>query len=91
MLKALHSSLVEVIKKQGDQVTSLLTWLNNKAPQKLSAIMEGLTLKHRPSFKKNYIKPALEAKLVAMTAPESPRSPQQKYYLTSLGQSFLNV
>mgnify|MGYP000715765313 CR=1 FL=1 len=91
MLKALHSAVNEVITEQSDQVTvqvsdqvkSLLIWLNNKNPQKLAIIMEGLTLKHRPTFKKNYIPPALKENLIAMTGPNSPRSPQQKYYITA--------
>jgi len=96
MLKALHLALNEVISGQSDQarvqvsdqVKSLMHWLNNKEPQKLSAIMKGLSLKHRPTFKKNYIVPALQAGFIAMTEPDSPRSPMQKYYVTELGSRF---
>ena len=95
MLKALHSAMIEVISDQSDQVTvqvsdqvkSLLSWLNNKEPQKLAIIMEALALKHRPTFKNNYIAPALEAGLIAMTEPDSPRSPRQKYYITKVGNN----
>ena len=98
MLKALHSAVNEVITEQSDQVTvqvsdqvkSLLIWLNNKDPQKLAIIMEGLALKHRPTFKKNYITPALEENLIAMTEPDSPRSPQQKYYVTKVGEQLVS-
>jgi len=98
MLKALHSAMIEVISDQSDQVIvqvsdqvkSLLSWLNNKEPQKLAIIMEALALKHRPTFKNNYIAPALEAGLIAMTEPDSPRSPRQKYYITKVGNNLFH-
>ena len=90
MLKALHSAMIEVISDQSDQVKYLLSWLNNKEPQKLAIIMEALALKHRPTFKNNYIAPALEAGLIAMTEPDSPRSPRQKYYITKVGNNLFH-
>ena len=78
-----------VIKEQSDQVRVLLHWLNNKEPQKLALIMEGLTLEHRPTFNKNYITPALEANFIVMTEPDSPRSPKQKYSITKIGEQFV--
>jgi len=103
MLKALLSSIKEVQSSSSeqasdqvnvhvsDQVKRLLHWLNNKEPQKQSVIMEGLTLKHRPTFKKNYLSPALDADYIEMTEPDSPKSPKQKYYLTQLGKNIINV
>jgi hypothetical protein len=41
--------------------------------------MERLALQHRPTFSANYLLPALNAGLVEMTQPESPKSPTQKY------------
>jgi len=40
------------------------------------------------AFKKHFINPALELKLIVQTHPESPRHPRQKYYLTELGKAF---
>jgi len=101
MLNALLVTMKEALQTQqqkhgssdqvSDQVKKLLTWLNNKEPQRLSMIMSGLSLKHRPTFKSNYLEPALSADLVAMTTPESPRNPHQKYFLTTLGKERLNV
>ena len=48
--------------------------------------MESLGLSHRPTFRKNYLHPALEDGLIEMTMPESPRSPTQKYVLTDKGK-----
>jgi len=42
-------------------------------------MMALLGLSHKPTFRKNYLQPALQAGLVVMQSPDSPRSPKQKY------------
>ena len=42
-------------------------------------IMGKLNLVHRPTFRKNYLNPALEAKLIERTIPDKPNSKNQKY------------
>ncbi len=42
-------------------------------------LMELLGLKHRPTFRDNYLLPAMELGLVEMTIPEMPNSSRQKY------------
>ena len=42
-------------------------------------LMEGLNLKHRPSFRSNYLLPALSRGLIEMTIPEKPNSCRQQY------------
>lgn len=49
-------------------------------PMTAAELMEKLRLKSRASFRKNYLQPALEAGLIAMTEPESPTSRNQRYY-----------
>ena len=49
-------------------------------------MMEKMEFKSRDKFLANYLKPAIEAGFVAMTQPDSPKSPTQKYYLTELGK-----
>jgi hypothetical protein len=46
-------------------------------------LMECLGLRHRPSFRKNYLHPALDAGLLHMTHPGFPSSPSQRYRLTA--------
>ena len=41
--------------------------------------MERLNLVHKPTFRKNYLNPALEAKLIERTIPDKPNSKNQKY------------
>lgn len=49
-------------------------------PQSTKELMEKLHLKSKDSFRNHYIKPALEAGLIAMTSPDKPRSRNQEYY-----------
>lgn len=61
------------------QVAKLLEALGD---EELSAseIMQRLSLSHRPTFRKNYLNPALEQRLIEMTIPDKPNSRNQKYY-----------
>jgi Fic family protein len=79
----------QVTDHVSDQVKRLLKAL---AQQQLSAaeLMRTLGLSHRPTFRKNYLQPALESGLIAMTQPDSPRSPTQKYLLTEKGKAILS-
>ena len=49
--------------------------------EELSAVesMERLGISHRPTFRKNYLNPALEQRLIEMTIPDKPNSRNQKY------------
>ncbi|MDP3387580.1 MAG: hypothetical protein Q8S24_10115 [Eubacteriales bacterium] len=42
-------------------------------------LMELLGLKHRPTFRDNYLLPALKLGLIEMTIPDKPNSSKQKY------------
>ena len=61
-----------------DSIKRLLSAIGNET---LSAaqIMERLGLSHRPTFRKNYLNPALEQKLIQRTIPDKPNSKNQKY------------
>ena len=61
-----------------DQVKALLECMGD---DELSAaqIMERLGLSHRPTFRKNYLRPALDKGLIEMTVPDKPNSRNQKY------------
>ena len=49
--------------------------------EELSAdqIMERLDLSHRPTFRKNYLNPALAQGVIEMTVPDKPNSRNQMY------------
>lgn len=92
MLEIIRDSLTEVTvvgrstDQDGDQATDqdrtpterLLSALGDET---LSAIelMKRLGLSHRPTFRKNYLNPALEQKLIERTIPDKPNSRNQKY------------
>jgi len=68
----------QVSDQVSDQVKKLLDilddeWLN------VNEIMDKLELKHKATFRKNYLNPALELGYIEMKEPNSPRSPKQKY------------
>lgn len=61
------------------QVQALLSVME-AFPMSASELMDKLGLKSRATFLKNYLRPALEAGLISMTDPGSPRSPRQRYF-----------
>lgn len=85
MLTALRQALTEASQSDqvsvqvSDQVARLLQALPPGVALKASELMQRLGLSHRPTFTQNYLKPALQAGLIEMTDPASPRSPVQQY------------
>ncbi len=65
------------------QVKRLLEALDGE--QSRETLMKRLELKDAKHFRRHYLVPALEAGLVEMTQPDSPRSPTQKYRMTVEG------
>ena len=74
----------------GDPVARLLRLLRT-GPLAPSQLQLALGLKHRPTFKENYLRPALAGGLIEMTIPETPSSRLQKYSLTSAGKARLEA
>ena len=60
-----------------------------KTPLSRQEIQDQLKLRNRDYFRKNYLKPALDAGLIERTIPEAPRSKFQKYRLTQAGKDYL--
>ncbi|WP_329601943.1 Fic family protein [Sansalvadorimonas verongulae] len=107
MLKTIEQALTEALEVVGkedaasdqvtdqatDQVKRLLEVLRSAKGQPLGAkeLMELLQLKHRPTFRKNYLMPAIESGLVSMSFPDSPKSPKQSYRLSDRGLSMVKL
>ncbi|MCB0737570.1 MAG: transcriptional regulator [Bacteroidetes bacterium] len=49
-------------------------------------LMEVLDLRNRANFATQYLEPALQQKLIKMTLPDKPTSPNQQYQLTPKGR-----
>lgn len=66
------------VTDQDDAINRLLSALGE---EELSAaeLMKRLELSHRPTFRKNYLTPALEKDLIERTIPDKPNSKNQKY------------
>lgn len=66
------------VTDQDSPINRLLAVLGN---EELSAaeIMKRLGLSHRPTFRKNYLTPALDKRLIERTIPDKPNSKNQKY------------
>ncbi len=54
-------------------------------PRRLTEIMAALGVANRGHFKKHYLDPLIHAGIVAMTNPEKPRAPDQRYVVTDAG------
>ena len=50
-----------------------------KTPRNINEIMELMNLKHKPTFRKNYLLPLLNQDKLEMTIPNQPRNRNQKY------------
>ncbi|HAR34473.1 MAG TPA: transcriptional regulator, partial [Desulfobacter sp.] len=71
-----------------EQVIKFLKHLE-ELPLGTREAMKRLELNHRPTFLYTYLQPALKLGLVEMTQPDSPRSPTQKYRLTTKGRQWI--
>ncbi len=80
----------QVTEQVSEQVIKLLESLK-KEPLSTKEAMQFLQLNHRPTFLYTYLQPALQANLVEMTQPDSPKSPTQKYRLTAKGQGLITT
>lgn len=87
---ALHEALEtdQVSDQVSDQVKKLLKFLK-KGPLTAVDLMQSLGLSHRPTFRKNYLHPAINDGFIEMTNPEKPNSHLQQYKLTSKGNTLI--
>ena len=81
MLQALLDAMRSA--STSDQVKALLHLLKS-GPKSGAEIMRALGLSHRPTFRRNYIDPALKLGLIERTQPDSPNSPTQKYRIRTV-------
>ncbi len=91
MLRAILEALLDVGSTDQesdyltDQVNRLIGELRS-GPKSSLTLMAALGLSHRPTFRNNYVRPALDAGLIEMTNPQVPTARNQKYRLTARGR-----
>jgi Fic family protein len=78
----------QVTDQVTDQVAALIRIVGADEVRS-SKLMEALGLSHLPTFRKNYLNPALDAGWLERTQPHSPSSPTQRYRLTRKGRLWL--
>ncbi|WP_027156629.1 Fic family protein [Methylobacter luteus] len=94
MLQALSDAIGEAVTTDQasdhvtDQVKRLLEVIGNKEINSAN-LMQTLGLSHRPTFRDNYLNPALDGGWLERTQPGSPRSPTQRYRLSKKGKLWL--
>ncbi|MGL6212502.1 Fic family protein [Billgrantia desiderata] len=54
-----------------------------------AALMAALGLSHRPTFRKNYLAPAVQGEWIEPTHPDKPNNPKQRYRLTPKAKRWL--
>ncbi len=94
MLSALRDAVLQaastdqVADQVTDQVAALMMMVGIDALSS-NDLMQSLGLAHRPTFRDNYLNPALDGDFLERTQPDSPRSPTQRYRLTQKGRRWL--
>ena len=61
-----------------EKINALLEYC--KEPRARDEMMEFLGIKHRTTFRNDYLNPLLNEGKLAMTIPDKPRSKKQKFY-----------
>jgi len=83
-LESIRDSLVEISStdqvsvQASDQVEILMNAIGQDTVSG-KELMERVGLKHRPTFRANYLLPAIKNGYLEMTIPEKPNSSKQKY------------
>jgi Fic family protein len=84
MLESIRDSLVDIslTEQVGVQVSEQVELLLKAIGEDTISgkeLMERVGLKHRPTFRKNYLLPSIEVGYLEMTIPDKPNSSKQKY------------
>ena len=69
------------VEEQKDPLVDTLREAIGKDTLSATEIMKRLGLSHRPTFRQNYLNPALSYGVIEMTIPDKPNSRNQKYRL----------
>ena len=80
------------VNNQVDDIRLKLTSSQNRiitfctSPRSAQEIMDEIGVTNQYNNRQRHIVPLVEMGVLAMTQPDSPKSPTQKYYLTELGK-----
>jgi len=83
------------VNNQVEDIRLKLTSTQNRiitfctSPRSAQEIMDEIGVTNQYDNRQRHIVPLVEMGVLAMTQPDSPKSPTQKYYLTELGKALL--
>lgn len=77
---------VGIREKQGLKPPQRKIIENAEKPMPLSYFMNLVGYKNRGDFNRNHLRPLIDDGLIEMTVPNSPTSPEQRYFLTKEGK-----
>ena len=80
---------VERVLKMVNGVVLVVDAFEGAMPQTKFVLRKALELNHRPTFRTNYLHPALNEGYIVPLYPEQPSHPKQKYRLTEKGLELL--
>ncbi|MBQ3658345.1 MAG: putative DNA binding domain-containing protein [Bacteroidales bacterium] len=82
----------EQVEKQSGLSWSIIEQLLKAVQEPISSseLRQLMRFSNATKFKHRYLNPLLTMQLVTMTQPDSPKSPTQKYVLTTLGKTLLH-
>jgi ATP-dependent DNA helicase RecG len=80
----------EVTAEVSEEVQKLLILLEPNKEYTKKELQEKVGLKHDEYFRKSYMLPLLDMKILEMTIPDKPKSSKQKYRLTKKGNRIQN-
>jgi ATP-dependent DNA helicase RecG len=87
-----NSDQVDELVTKSELSTDQVLLILNKCiiPQSLHNLMVEFELSHKTFFRKNYIRPLIDAELLAMTIPDKPTSSLQCYVITRKGEKIVD-
>ena len=63
----------------------------NEGYMTMSELMECVGLKHRTTFRENYLLPAVADDAIGLLYPDVPNHPKQKYFLTEKAKAWKKI
>ena len=79
----------ELSSQYSTSIQLLIKGMENQS-YSMKQLMEICSVKHRPSFIENYVKPAIEKGIIKLLYEDKPNHPRQKYLLTIKGMLLHN-
>jgi ATP-dependent DNA helicase RecG len=78
----------QLLRRKNWYLISILSVVTE--PARMSELLDWMNYKNAKKFRDNYIKPLRETGMIALTNPDKPTSPDNRYVITEIGKAFLS-